>query len=373
MVAKGSVNPYDVQGKVDYDGLIKEFGLEKINNSLLERIKKHTGELHPMLRRKIFFAHRDLKWLFDEYDKGNKFFLYTGCGPSGPIHIGHILVWYFAKWLQDKFDVELYFQFTDDEKFMYKDVSYGEIQKWLNENMLDVIAVGFDSEKTHFIIDTKHAGLLYPEAIKVAKKITFSTIKSSFGFSDSTNIGSIFFTSMQTVPSFLPSILKKKEIPCLIPHAVDQDPHFRITRDILPKLGHYKPASIQCSFLPPLTGNGGKMSSSESVKGILTTDSPSEIKKKINKYAFSGGQPTLREHRKKGGNPDIDVPFQYLRYIFEESDEKLNQLEQDYKSGKLLTGGMKKYAIKKITKFMLEHQKRRESAKNKISDFLLKN
>lgn len=369
---KESVSPYNVEGEINYDRLVKEFGLKKIDKSLLERIKKYTKEIHPMLSRKIFFAHRDLDWLFDEYDKGNKFFVYTGCGPSGPIHIGHLLVWYFTKWLQDKFDVDVYFQFTDDEKFMYKDLPYEEIQKWLNENILDVIAVGFDPKKTHFIIDTKHAGLLYPEAIKVAKRITFSTIKSSFGFNDSTNIGSIFFTSMQTVPSYLPSVLKKKNIPCLIPHAIDQDPHFRLTRDILPKLGYYKPASIQCSFLPPLTGKEGKMSSSESAKSILTTDTPQEIKKKINRYAFSGGQDTMEVHRKKGGNPNIDISFQYLKYLFEESDEKLNQLEQDYKSGKLLSGEMKKYAIEKITSFLLEHQKRRAKAKDKIDRFVLK-
>ena len=45
------------------------------------------------------------------------------------------------------------------------------------------------------------------------------------------------------------------------------------------------------------------------------------VKRKINKYAFSGGQVTLEEHRKKGGNPEVDVSFQYLRMFFEESDE----------------------------------------------------
>jgi len=238
--------------------------------------------------------------------------------------------------------------------------------------MLDVIAVGFDPKKTFFIINTKHAGLLYPEAIKVAKKITFSTIKSSFGFTDSNNIGSIFYTSMQTVPSFLPSILKKKNIPCLIPHAVDQDNHFRITRDILPKLGYYKPASIQCLFLPPLKGNLGKMSSTGDFKGIFMSDSPQEIKNKINKYAFSGGMATLEEHREKGGNPDVDVPFQYLKYLFEEDDDKLNKIEKEYREGKLLSGDLKKYAIEKISKFILEHQERRKEAPSKINDFILK-
>jgi tryptophanyl-tRNA synthetase len=368
------VNPYTVEGSVDYEKLIKEFGLLKIDSKLLERIKKHSNnQLHPMLKREIFFAHRDLNWILDEYEKGNKFFLYTGRGPSSKIHVGHLMTWYFTKWLQDTFDVELYFQFTDDEKFLYKDLSYEEIQKWTLDNMLDVIAVGFDPKKTHFIIDTKHSGILYPEAIKIAKKLTFSTIKSTFGFTDSTNIGSIFYTSMQTVPCFLPCILKKKNIPCLIPHAVDQDPHFRITRDVLPKLGYFKPASIQCSFLPPLSGNLGKMSSTgESAKAIYSTDTLTEIKDKINKYAFSGGQPTLEEHRKLGGNPDIDVCFLYLKYLFEEDDIKLKEIETEYREGKLLTGDLKKYTIEKINAFLTKHQERRKTAKDKLEDFILK-
>src|SRR3989338_50413 len=105
---------------------------------------------------------------------------------------------------------------------------------------------------------------------------------------------------MQAVPAFLPSVLKNKKIPCVITHAVDQDVHFRVTRDILPKIGHYKPASIQCMFLPPLTGSSGKMSASEQSSALYTTDTPEEAAKKIRKYAFSGGQATIEEHRKKG-------------------------------------------------------------------------
>ena len=114
------------------------------------------------------------------------------------------------------------------------------------------------------------------------------------------------------------------------------------------------------------------MSSSESVKGILTTDTPNEVKKKINKYAFSGGRDTIEEHREKGGNPEVDVAFQYLRYLFEEDDDKLNEIEKEYRSGKLTTGELKKYTIEKINDFLAEHQKRRKDAKKKIKDFMLK-
>jgi len=365
------VNPYEVKGEIDYDRLVKEFGIQKITSSDLKRIERIAGELHPYLRRGFFFAHRDLKWCLDEYEKGNKFFLYTGRGPSGPVHIGHLTTWIFAKWLQEKFDAEMWFQFTDDEKFLFKDISMEEVQKWTFENMLDVIALGFDPEKTHFLIDTKHAGIMYPEAIKVAKRITFSTIKAAFGFTDSNNIGSIFYTSMQTVPVFLPNVLRNERRPCLIPLGIDQDPHFRISRDVIEKLGHKKPAILHAKFMPPLTGVESKSSSSSPEMTILTTDDAKTVKNKINKYAFSGGQPTIEEHRKVGGNPDVDIAYQWLRY-FEEDDERLLQLEKDYRSGKILSSEMKAILIEKLNAFLAEHQKRRREAPKLLDKFIYK-
>lgn len=367
-----TVNPYEVKGKVDYDRLITEFGIKKITDKDLARIKKIIGkELHPSLRRGIFFAHRDLKFVLDELEKGNKFFLYTGVGPSGPIHLGHISVWRFVKWLQDVFDVDLWFQFTDDEKFLFKNKTYEEIQKWTNDNMLDIIALGFDPKKTNFLIDTRHAGIMYPQAIKVAKKITTSQVKGAFGFTDTNNIGSVFYTAMQTVPSFLPNVLRNENRPCLIPMGVDQDPHFRLSRDVVGKLGHHKPAILHAKFMSPLTGGEGKQSSTGEAKAIYLTDDAKTVKKKINKYAFSGGRETVEEHRKLGGNPDVDVACQWLKY-FEDDDAKIEEIYDKYRKGELLSGEVKAIIIEKINEFLKGHQKRRELAKNQINDFVYK-
>ncbi len=368
------VTPWEVKGNINYDKLIKEFGVSKIDSKLLNRIEKHAGELHHFLRRNIFFAHRDLKFILDEYEKGNKFFLYTGRAPSGHTHIGHLIPWLFTKWLQDKFGVELWFQFPDEEKFVFKkNLTLEDTEKYTYENMLDIIALGFDPKKTHFIVDTKHANLMYPQALRVAKRITFSTVKSAFGLTNESNLGSIFYTSMQAVPAFLPSVLKNKKIPCLIPHAIDQDTHFRVSRDVIPKLGYYKPASIQCRFLPGLGGmkTDGKMAASDESTAVYTIDSPNVVKKKINKHAFSGGQVTVEEHRKKGGNPEIDVSYQWLTF-FEEDDKRLEQIYKNYKSGKLLSGELKKILIDKLNTFLKEHQEKREKAKKQINKFIFK-
>ena len=84
------VTPWEVRGKVDYERLIREFGTQPLTDELLEKIKNRTDTLHLQLQRRIFFSHRDLDTVLDLYDKGIKFVLYTGRGPSGPVHIGHL-------------------------------------------------------------------------------------------------------------------------------------------------------------------------------------------------------------------------------------------------------------------------------------------
>lgn len=114
------------------------------------------------------------------------------------------------------------------------------------------------------------------------------------------------------------------------------------------------------------------MSSSDPNSFIALTDTPKEVENKIKKYAFSGGRDTLEEHRKKGGNPDIDISFQYLKMFFEPDDEKLQEIYNSYKSGKLLTSELKEILIKKINTFLEEHQKKRQLAKKQIDKFVLK-
>lgn len=365
------VTPWEVKGEIDYNQLIEEFGTERINESLLKRIKKHTGELHFLLRRKIFFSHRDMNWLLDEYEAGNKFYLYTGRGPSGEVHLGHLMPWIFTKWLQDKFNVKLIFQMTDDEKFLFKeDKTLKETNSLAYENALDLIALGFKPGNTEIIIDTEHIKQLYPTALEVSKKITFSTAKAVFGFTNANNLGQIFFTAIQSVPAFIESIRAGRNIPCLIPYAIDQDPHFRVTRDVAPKLGYYKPAAIHCRFMPGLK-EGGKMSSSEHDSVIYTTDTPEDVERKIGR-AFSGGKETIEKHRREGGNPEVDMSFQLLKNFFEPDDKKLMDIYHAYKDGTMLSGELKQITADRINKFLKEHQKKRELAKKTLKKYMAK-
>ena len=85
-----------------------------------------------------------------------------------------------------------------------------------------------------------------------------------------------------------------------------------MTRDVAVKLKYQKTASFYSIFFPALQGKKCKMSSSDPNSGILMTDQPADVKRKVNKYAYSGGGATVEEHKAHGANLDVDVPFQYL-------------------------------------------------------------
>lgn len=364
------VTPWEVTGKVDYARLIEVFGTEPIDDKLLERWKRITGGVPMALQRKIFFSHRDLNWILDLYEKGEKFVLYTGRGPSGHTHLGHLMPWMFTKYLQDTFDVPLYFQMTDDEKYLSKDeLSIKDTLGFSYDNALDVVALGFDPAKTRIFSDLEYNKTLYRIAIEVAKRVTFSTAKAVFGFDNSTNVGMIFITSMQSAPAFLPSVERGKNVPVLIPHAIDQDPHFRVTRDVAPKLGYYKPASIHCTFLPSLAGSD-KMSASKPETTIYTTDDLKTARKKV-LSAFTGGRVSIEEQKKMGGVPSVCAIFQYYYYLFEESPDKLSEREQKCMRGEIMCGDCKQQLADRVVSFLEKHQEKREKAKEIVDQFIV--
>merc|ERR1712096_300226 len=162
-------------------------------------------------------------------------------------------------------------------------------------------------------------GTMYPVVAKVAKLITFNQCHGVLGDNIMANVGRVFYPSIQAAPAFpgcFPMMFgKRKDIKCLIPQGIDQDPFFRLCRDIAPRMGESKPACIHCKFFPAMEGPNSKMSSSSMASStIFMTDTPEMIKRKVNKYAFSGGGATKELHQQFGARLDVDVPYQYLRH-----------------------------------------------------------
>ncbi|THV46069.1 hypothetical protein BGAL_0419g00020 [Botrytis galanthina] len=388
--SKQTVDPYNVAGEIGADGiakainyltLIDEFGTKKIEEADLKRFEEVTGHKpHRFMRRGIVFSHRDLHLMLDRHEKGEPFFMYTGRGPSSDsMHIGHTVPFEFTKWLQDVFDVPLIIMLTDDEKYIFSEKrTIEEVQSYTNSNAKDIIAVGFDPKKTFIFSDYDYmGGAFYKNVTRISKHVTLNVARAVFGFNDSSCIGKIHFGAVQGATSFansFPHIFgtdesKTTQIPSLIPCAIDQDPYFRMTRDVAARLHYAKPALIHARFLDALQGPGSKMSASVDTSAIFMYDEPNKIKNKINRYAFSGGQVSEQEQREKGGDTEKDVSYQYLTFFLED-DEELESIKKAYRSGEMLTGELKARCIQELQKYVKAFQERRAKITDEVvADF----
>ena len=63
------------------------------------------------------------------------------------------------RYLQDAFNIPLVIQLTDDEKFLWKEnLSLEECHRLAYENTKDIIACGFDKDKTFIFSDMDYIG-----------------------------------------------------------------------------------------------------------------------------------------------------------------------------------------------------------------------
>ncbi|CAM0949743.1 unnamed protein product [Alopecurus aequalis] len=342
------VNPWEVsagKGGIDYDKLVDQFGCQRLDATIIDRIERLTGRPpHRFLRRGLFFAHRDLNEILDLYEKGEKFYLYTGRGPSSEaLHLGHLVPFMFTKYLQDAFKVPLVIQLTDDEKYYWKDLTVKESKRLARENAKDIIACGFDIDRTFIFSDFNFVGgAFYENMVQVARCVTYNKVVGIFGFTPEDHIGKSSFPPVQ-------------------------DPYFRMTRDVAPRLGYQKPSLIESRFFPALQGENTKMSASDPNSAIYVTDTKKDITTKVNKYAFSGGQDTVALHRKLGANLDVDVSIKYLNFFLEDDDE-LAQIKKDYKEGKLLTGEVKGRLVEVLLEMVERHKRARALVTEEMVD-----
>jgi tryptophanyl-tRNA synthetase len=356
------VTPWDVSGSIDYNKLIEKFGTQLIDQQLIDKFKKVTGkELHPWLKRGIYFSHRALENFLDAYAAGEPVFLYTGRGPSTEaMHIGHLIPFIFTKWMQDTFNCPLVIQISDEEKAAFKHVEFENLHKMGFENAKEIISCGFDVKKT-FIFSNRDYRLACPKyenfTTDFKNNTPIKSIQSIFGLNEKGNIFMYDWPVYQSVAAFwqaYPHIFGSRPAVCCVPHAIDQDPYFRLARDVAAKMNLIKPTSIMCTFIPPITGQDGKMSSSKADATLFLTDDKETVTKKIMTLC-------------KGGNGNIneDISYEYLRY-FEMDDNKLETIKNDYVSGKLNDEGIKKILIDKLWELMSEIQNKRKEIDEKV-------
>lgn len=132
-------------------------------------------------------------------------------------------------------------------------------------------------------------------------------------------------------------------------------------------MGLMPPCSTYHRFAVGMTGD--KMSSSKPETTIFMHDTINEMSKKV-KRAYSGGQATVEEHRRLGGDLSKDVAYQYLQFFFEESDSELSSIARDYESGRMLAGEIKQICIDRASEWLTDLSEKRDQWADRIDEFI---
>jgi tryptophanyl-tRNA synthetase len=367
------INPWDSEDVKDYGRLMKDFGIEPFGNVI-----KNVPEPSLYMRRGIIFGHRDFGKIAECMRRRKSFVMLTGLMPSGKFHLGHKMVADEFIYLQEH-GAKTYICVADTEAYNMRQKSFEELRKTaIEEYLLNYIALGLKPKNCDFYFqsarssDAEKSNAYYRTIGIISRRVTMSELRAIYGELTPGKIISVFTQVADILHPQLPEFEGK--MPTVVPVGVDQDPHIKLTRDIAAKLnraGDFRfeiPGSTYHEFMKGL--KGGKMSSTDPLSYIALTDDPKTVKTKIMKYAFSGGRETIKEHRKHGGNPDVDVSFQMLQFMFEPDDRKIKKIREDYESGKMLTGELKQILVDKLTQFLTKHQQKREKAKNSVHKFL---
>jgi len=349
------IDPYGSELVKDYEKVVRDFGLERFDVNMFPNPNR-------IMRRGIVFAGRDLKRIANCIAEKKPFYTLTGIMPTNnEIHLGTKLVVENLKYFQEH-GAETYILVADLEAQAARGVSLEEGRKRALEFHIPAyIALGLDIKKTKFYFQSENKKVIH-FAYEAARKITLNEFKGIYGSADP----GIIMSAVTQVGDVLHPQLEKR-MPGIIPVGIDQDTHIRLARDVVSRMKEKKlfpPSSIYHKYTPSLDGSI-KMSKSKPKSCITIPEDNASVKKKIMR-AFSGGRETLELHRKLGADVKKDICFELLKQHLIEDDKELQNIYEEYKSGRMLTGEIKKLTVDKMTEFMDDFNKKLKKARGMI-------
>jgi len=344
------LDPWGYADISDYTKLFEQFGIEPV-----DRILDLIPVKHHFFTRKVVFGHRDMdKWI-EALKKGEKVAVLTGFMPSGPVHLGHAMVFEELRYLQS-IGAKIIVAIADAEAYAVRRVDRDKTIEYGLEYIANSIAWGLDPEKTTFYFQTNQKKEYYRLVQLFSRKITLAEMEAIYGELSPAKIMASLTQAADILHPQLSEYGGYKHV--IVPVGADQDPHIRLARDLADRfeneLGLKRPAAMYHKFVTGLDGN--KMSSSRPEYAIFLKDDLDVVRKKI-AMALTGGRATAEEQRRLGGEPNKCSIYQLYTYFVRDDKEVLDVYENCI-SGRILCGECKRIFSEKMIEFLKEHQKK---------------
>jgi len=349
------IDPWGETAIEDYSKLFEQFGVEPIDPLIDEFPIKHR-----LIRRKIIFGHRDLQKILKAIKEGEEYAVLSGIKPTGDFHLGTKLtaeeIIFFQK-LSNK--AMAFYCIADVEAWNDNGIPFDKAEEIAISNIADVLALGLDPKRVYVYRQSRERRVLQMATV-FARGVSMNLLEAIYG---PRHFGLYLSAIIQVADILLPQHPDfGGPKPTVIPVGADQDPHIRFARDIAQKYrsiyGFELPSATYHRLMRSLTGE--KKMSKRNPMGMFTlTEELESVKFKI-MNAFTGGRPTAKEQREKGGVPEICCVYEVLMFHFVEDDSKLLKIYEECVTGKRLCGECKREAAEIILKWLEEHRRRRE-------------
>lgn len=222
------IDPWSSSTYQDYARLRDEFGIEEFSDNLW----KPLPHPHKLLRRGIVFGHRDFQLITDAIKNRKPWAVLTGLMPSGKMHLGHKMVIDEVIYYQS-LGADIFIAVADIESFATRGYTLEETKQLaLTEYIQNYIALGLKPDRCRIYFQSKNQDVK-DLAYLLGKKVNWSQMTATYGFTGETNMTHVFSPLIQT-GDILHVQLEKYggPRPVLVPVGVDQDPHIRLSRDI---------------------------------------------------------------------------------------------------------------------------------------------
>lgn len=294
----------------------------------------------------------------------------TGDRPTGPLHLGHYVGSLENRVkLQDKY--ECFFIISDYAYITDRLVETKKLNNNVKSLVLDYLSVGIDPKKSTIYVQSKipqvaELALLFSMMVTLSRLKRNPTIKEEI---KDRGISKVSYGFMGW------PIIQAADILCvradLVPVGEDQVPHIEQTREIARDFNRmfgriFPIPEVLTGKVARLPGLDGRKMSKSLGNAINLSDSPKQIKEKINRAITD----PKRIHPSDKGHPEICNIFQYYKAF---NREELSEIKEKCQKGKIGCVACKEKMTKAINEFLEPIRERRnfyEKKKDIVKEIL---
>lgn len=358
---------------MEYTTISQQHALTPIDISSSPFISTHlTNTIIPQyIKRQLLLYSKNISSLDNITNDKDIFLLYELIPTEQPaLTVADIVQLSLIKSMLLNLQTHLIIQIADEEAYATNKFNLNQITKLSNDKLSNILTFIIPNEQNENVSQRVHVFFNrqfrlvnneYETVVSQYKmKVPYDKVKTLFNLSEDDNVTKLDYpcyianaVNGAFYTQYVPEITK--ETTCVIVNQVNKAHRYELCYDAAEKMKFNAPVLLLYRTVPCLTGAQGQECYLDNDRTLLSVDDDKALRKKIMKYSLSGsrGNGSTEDHKKYGGDVEMDISCQYLKFL-EMDDTVLNGNVERFGKGELLCGEIKQVLYEKLVKIFGE-------------------